>query len=81
MSIQAALEFLQAIRRSPDLQAALAGVGDHEQLARAALEAGFACRADEITQAFGLECSFRQAAHLQPTPSSGSGEMKDGPRC
>lgn len=70
MSIQAALEFLQAIRHAPDLQAALVGVRDSEQLARTATDAGFACSAGEIVRAFGIECGFRRAAYLTPTSES-----------
>lgn len=79
MSVQAALEFLKTIRRSPGLQAALAGVEDHERLAQVARDAGFACRADEIAQAFGLECAFRQAAHR--IPSEGYDETRGDQAC
>lgn len=79
MSVQAALELLRAIGRSPDLQEALEGVTSGEELARVAGEAGFAVRPEEITQAFGLECAFRLLAH--PVPSSEPGAGEGGPSC
>lgn len=80
MSVQAAMAFLQAIPGSPALKGALADAETHEQLARSAAEAGFACTADEIVRAFSLECGLRRAGHALVAPRSPE-ETRTGPSC
>jgi hypothetical protein len=61
MSLQAAMNFLEAVARGDILPHA---VSDYADLEEAATTAGFACTASEIDRAFRYLCALREL-HLR----------------
>jgi hypothetical protein len=61
MSLQAAMNFLEALVRGDILPRT---ISDYADLERAAMAAGFTCTASEIDGAFRYLCAFRER-HLR----------------
>ncbi len=57
------MDFLEAIPRKPELEVALAGVADYEDLRRIGESQGFVFTGDELDLAFRHRCAMRWLRH------------------
>ncbi len=70
MALQAAMDFIEAIPRKPELAVALANVADYDDLRRIGESAGFVFTADELDLAFRHRCAMRRLHHFKNMESS-----------
>jgi len=60
MTLQAAMDFLDAIRERAELEAALTEVRDYAGLVQTGEQHGFAFTAEELVQAFRHRCAMHE---------------------
>jgi nitrogen fixation uncharacterized protein len=73
MALQAAMDFIEAIPRKPELAVALAKVADYEDLQRIGASAGFVFTPNELDLAFRHRCSMRWLRHFKNAESKPAG--------
>jgi hypothetical protein len=70
MTLQAAVNFIEAIPERAELAAALDEARDYDALARIGRRAGFAFTAAELDVAFRLRCAMRERRRTAPDDGS-----------
>ena len=73
MALQAAMDFIEAIPRKPELAVALVNVADYDDLQRIGASAGFVFSAGEVDLAFRHRCAMRWLLHFKNVESQPGG--------